>query len=184
MVEPLVEPCVLRLSTPRPALLTAIVNGHGAFWSFAQMLLALQILGIFVGTNQVVGGMCFVSVRIIYVNIGGLMFWRLLLEYHSYDGFDDMIIWSYVLHWSVLQKISIQCASMCSSLFPQVMGDSFWVPKSRLKPRYQRRGAIMGIYSYPPLLGGSSYLVEWLITMVIVSPLSGVVPLRNGLHGL
>ena len=33
-----------------------------------------------------------------------------------------------------------------------------------------------------PLLGGSSQdLVQWLITMVIVSPLNGVMPLINGL---
>ena len=35
------------------------------------------------------------------------------------------------------------------------------------------------------VLGGSSHdLDTWLITMVIVSPLNGVIPLINGLNGL
>ena len=34
---------------------------------------------------------------------------------------------------------------------------------------------------YPPLGGSSQDLDTWLITMVIVSPLNGVIPLINGL---
>ena len=46
---------------------------------------------------------------------------------------------------------------------------------------------LYGIFAYNlgDFYGKSSQdLVQWLITMVIVSPLNGVIPLINGLNGL
>ena len=82
MVEPLLSPA--------PHL------AHGnSQWTWRVLKLRSNVVGSsnpqnFVGKNQVLRGMCFVSVRIIYANIGGLMFWRLLLDIIL--RFDEMIL--------------------------------------------------------------------------------------------